>query len=208
MTLKLIKLTHDREKRDHRTTDEASASPGVRLPKISIPTFDGKILSWKSFWEQFDATIHSKAGLNDIEKLTYLQDALKDSPARFMIQGLTRTSENYEEAIKCLKERYDRPRLVQEEHIRSIGDAVPVKNGSDKELRRLYDAATQHYRALKAAKSDSFDTVLTVIFQQKLDENTRLKWAEFSSEHECVPPCTELLRVLLRSDLNKLPDPH
>ena len=105
MTLKLIKLTHDRERRDHRTTDEASASPGVRLPKISIPTFDGKILSWKSFWEQFDATIHSKAGLNVIEKLTYLQDALKDSPARFLIQGLTRTSENYEEAIKCLKER-------------------------------------------------------------------------------------------------------
>ena len=94
-TLKLIKLTHDRERRDHRTMDEASASPGVRLPKISIPTFDGKILSWKSFWEQFDATIHSKAGLNVIEKLTYLQDALKDSPARFMIQGLTRTSTKY-----------------------------------------------------------------------------------------------------------------
>ena len=77
MTLKLIKLTHDREKRDHRTTDEASASPGVRLPKISTPTFDGKILSWKSFWEQFDATIHSKAGLNDIEKLTYLAGCSK-----------------------------------------------------------------------------------------------------------------------------------
>ena len=113
-----------------------------------------------------------------------------------MIQGLTRTSENYEEAIKCLKERYDRPRLVQEEHIRSIVDAVPVKNSSDKELRRLYDAATQHYRALKAAKSDSFDTVLTVILQQMLDEKTRQKWAEFSSEHESVPPCTELLKFL------------
>ena len=139
---------------------------------------------------------HSKAGLNDIEKLTYLQDALKDSPARFMIQGLTRTSENYEEAIKCLKERYDRPRLVQEEHIRSIVDAVPVKNGSVKELRRLCDAATQHYRVLKAAKSDTFDTVLTVILQQRLDEKTRLKWAEFSSEHESVPPSTELLKFL------------
>ena len=44
---------------------------------ISIPTFDGKILIWKSFEEQFDATIYSKAGLNDIEKLTYLQDLLK-----------------------------------------------------------------------------------------------------------------------------------
>ena len=67
-------------------------------------------------------------------------------------------------------------------------DAVPVKNGSDKELRRLYDSAIQHNREIKAAKSDSFDTVLTVIRQQKLDHNTRLKWAEFSSDSENDPP--------------------
>ena len=91
-----------------------------------------------------DATIYSKTGLSDTVKLMYLQDALKDGPARFVIQELTRTSESYEEANKCLKERYDRPRLVQE-HIRSIVDAVPVKNRSNKELRHLYDAATQHY---------------------------------------------------------------
>ena len=51
-----------------------------------------------------------------------------------------------------------------------------MKNGSDKELYRLYDAAIQHYRALKATKSNSFDTVLTMILQQKLDEKTRLKF--------------------------------
>ena len=73
--------------------------------------------NWKNFWEQFDATIHRNTGLSDTAKLTYLQDALKDGPARFVIQGLTRTSESYENAIKCLRERYDRPRLVQEEHI-------------------------------------------------------------------------------------------
>ena len=141
---------------------------GLKLPKRSVPTFDGRVLNWKIFWEQFDAAIHSNGGLSDTERLTYLQDALKDGPARFVIQGLSRTSESYQEAIQCLKERYDRPRLVQEEHIRRIVDAVPVKNGNDKELRRLYDIATQHYRALKAAKQDSFDTVLTVILQQKL----------------------------------------
>ena len=169
---------------------------GVKLPKVSVPTFDGKVLNWKNFWEQFDATIHCKTGLNKTEKLMYLQEALKDGPARFVIQGLTRTSESYEEAIKCLKMRYDRPRFVHEEHIRCIVEAVPVKNGSDKEIRRLYDAATQHYRALKAAKADSFETLLTVILQQKLDEKTRLKWAEFNSDNDNVPPCTELLKFL------------
>ena len=125
----------------------------------------------------------------------YLQEALKDGPARFVIQKLTQTSKSYEEAIRYLRERYDRPRLVQEEHIRSIVDVVPVKNGSDKELRHLYDAATQHYRALKAAKADWFATLLTVILQQKLDKKTWLKWAEFNSDSENVP-CTEFLTFL------------
>ena len=49
-------------------------------------------------------------------------------------------------------------------------NAVPVKNGSDKELRLLYDAVTQHYPALKAAKNDLFAFVLTMILQQKLDK--------------------------------------
>ena len=75
-------------------------------------------------------------------------------------------------------------------------EAVPVKNGGDNELRRLYDAATQHYRVLKEANNRSFETVLTVILQQKLDEKTRLKWAEFNSDSENVPPCTEFLKFL------------
>ena len=60
----------------------------------------------------------------------------------------------------------------------------------------MYDAATQYYRALKAAESDSLDIVLTVILQQKLDEKTRLKWAKFISEHESLPPCTDLRKFL------------
>ena len=64
----------DREKRDHRSTEEASASFAVRFPEISTQTFDCKILSWKSLWEPFNATNNSKPGLNDVEKLTYLQD--------------------------------------------------------------------------------------------------------------------------------------
>ena len=70
----------------------------MKLPKVNVPTFDGKVINWKKFWKQFDATIHSKICLNDSAKLMYLQDALKDGPARFIIQGLTRTSESYEES--------------------------------------------------------------------------------------------------------------
>ena len=35
-------------------------STGAKLPKISIPMFDGDIMNWSSFWEQSDVSIHKK----------------------------------------------------------------------------------------------------------------------------------------------------
>ena len=69
-----------------------------------------------------------------------------DRHSSIVIQVLTRMSKSYEEAIKYLRERYDCSRLVQEEHICSIVNALP-----DKEIRHLYDAATEHYGAFNVA---------------------------------------------------------
>ena len=50
--------------------------------------------------------------------------------------------------------------------------------------------------SLGAAYGPAFDEVLTLILKQKLNDRIRLKWAEFRSAHESVPPCTELLKFL------------
>ena len=42
-------------------------------------------LAYKADTRLRNATIHSNTGLNDIEKLMYLQDALKDSSTRFTV---------------------------------------------------------------------------------------------------------------------------
>ena len=158
---------------------------GVKLFEVSFPKLDGSVLLWKTFWEQFDATIQCNTRLNCTKKLMYLQDVVKNGSARvIVIQVLNQTSESYEEAIRCLKEWYICLQFFQEEHIGTIVDVVHVKNDSNKELHHLYDAAIPHYRALKAAKNDSFEAVLNVILQQKLDEQTQLKWVEFNSDSE------------------------
>ena len=47
-------------------------SKGVRLPKLDVPKFDGNIINWRTFWEQFSISTHSQSGLSDAEKLVYL----------------------------------------------------------------------------------------------------------------------------------------
>ena len=53
---------------------EARKEPMVELPKISAPTFDGDLLNWVSFWEQFEATIHKNKRLHDSKKFVYLRE--------------------------------------------------------------------------------------------------------------------------------------
>ena len=85
-------------------------SKGVKLPKLDVPTFNGDILNWKSFWEQFCVSVHDRTTLSSSEKLVYLQHTLKDGSAKHTIEGLSRSGEYYAEAVDCLKSRYDRPR--------------------------------------------------------------------------------------------------
>ena len=40
------------------STATASVEPcTVKLPKIDVPTFDGELLHWQTFWEQFGVSL-------------------------------------------------------------------------------------------------------------------------------------------------------
>jgi hypothetical protein len=127
---------------------------GVRLPKLDVPTFDGDLVHWASFWEQFTISVHGRKDLVDSEKLAYLRNAVKDGSAKHVVEGLSRTGEHYKEAVDTLRKHYDRPRLIHQAHVRAILCAPALKTGSGKELRRLHDTLVQHLRALKAMKSE------------------------------------------------------
>ncbi|KAK6748238.1 hypothetical protein RB195_001081 [Necator americanus] len=74
----------------------------IELPKLPIPEFSGKFWHWDSFWELFNATVHSLP-LSDLQKFNYLLRALKGE-AREPIARFQVTSANYNLAIAHLKE--------------------------------------------------------------------------------------------------------
>lgn len=138
------------------TPKDPTASPvtsdgsGVKLPKLDVPTFSGNILEWQSFWDQFRVSVHDRPHISDAEKLVYLRQALKDGTAKSAIEGLSRSGEHYMEAVDYLQDRFDRPRLIHQTHVREIMEAPRLKDGSGRELRRFHDVMQQHIRALKA----------------------------------------------------------
>lgn len=95
--------------------------------------------------------------------------------------------------MKCLKSRYDRPRLIHQAHVRRILNAPVLKEGSGKELRILHDIVLQHLRALGHEPTNSF---ITSLLELKLDTTTMFEWQRHSQEHADVPDWQELLDFL------------
>ena len=154
---------------------------------IDVPKFDGNIINWHTFWEQFDISVHTRANLSDSEKLVYLRHSLKDGSARNVIEGLSRSGEYYTEAVESLKPHYNRPRLVHQAHVRMIMEALPLKNGTGKELHRLHDTVQQHIRALKAIDYEPSGHFITSVLELKLDSNTMFEWQKESQDEMNVP---------------------
>ena len=174
-------------------TPATTDGTGVKLPKLDVPTFDGNIIHWKQFWDQFTVAVHSKTSLSNAEKTVHLQHAIKDGSARNAIEGLSHSGDNYEEAVECLKSRYDRPRLIQRTHVQLIVNTPPLKEGSGKELRRLHDNVQQHACALKTLGCDLPGRFLTSMIGLKLDVDTLFEWQKYSQAETDVPHYQDLL---------------
>ena len=174
----------------------AGAATVTKLPKLELPTFHGDILRWKNFWEQFCVSVHDRPSIPKEEKLMYLQNAIKDKTAKNLIAGLTKSSDHYDEAVKCLQERYDRPRQIHQTHVRRIVEAPPLKDGSGKEIRALHDLVVQHLRALKSLGHEPSQAFITSLLEMKLDSTTMFEWQRHSQEHTDVPDYQELLDFL------------
>ena len=103
----------------------------------------------------------------------YLQSAIKD---KTLIAGLTKSSDHYDEAVKCLQERYNRPHQIHQAHVRRIVEVSPLKEGTGKEIRALHDIVVQHIRALKSLGHELPGSFVTSLLEMKLDPTTMFEW--------------------------------
>ena len=196
LSVKVKKLLYNPGSTPESLTPTMLGPRGVKLPRIDIALFNGDLLNWQTFWEQFDISVHSRKDIADAEKLAYLRHALKDGHAKSVIEGLSQSGGQYVEAIASLKARYDRPRLIHQAHVRKIYEAPSLKDGSGKEIRHLHDSVQQHLRALKAMGEEPSGAFVTSILELKLDQATMFEWQRASQECTGIPHYLKLLEFL------------
>lgn len=146
--------------------------------------------------DQFNITIHSRNQVSHSEKLVYLREAVKDGPAKSVIEGLCQCAENHSEAIDCLQQRYDKPCLIHQAHVGAIVGAPPLCDDNGKKLGRLHDVTNPHLQALKTLRSEPSGEFTPLLLELKLDHTTMCKWQRSMNDHDSVPCFSKLLGFL------------
>ncbi|KRZ81681.1 hypothetical protein T08_14585 [Trichinella sp. T8] len=90
-----------------QTASLTSAAEQIKPARVRLPKFDGDILQFKSFWDQFERNIHQREGLSDITKFLHLRSCLSGSALK-ATEGVTICAENYPEVVQTLKTRFYR----------------------------------------------------------------------------------------------------
>lgn len=165
-----------------------SVFSSVKLPRLELPKFNGKVTEWQSFWDRF-AAIVDEAEIPAISKFSYLQSLL-EREAKSVIQGLSLTSKNYSAACTLLKERFGRPERIIFAHIQAFFDiSMPPKSQGTKyvsALWKLQDELMTHVRSLEAlgVKGEQYGLFLTPVILSRLPQDIRLEWSREGSGHE------------------------
>ena len=118
-------------------------------------------------WDRFKIAIHERSDLNPAQKMAYLRQSLSDGTAKGIIAGLSHTGEQYayDEAVKCLTEKYNQPRTIHRAHVKALINPPSMKNGSSQELTKVLKNFMQHWRALKLMGEEDLSSFLTACYE-------------------------------------------
>ena len=153
-----------------------AVSEKVRLPKIELKKFDGDIMKWQTFWDQYESSVHEQPYLSAVDKFSYLRSLL-NSTASACIAGLALTNENYNEAVLLLNERFGNKQLLINAYMEYFIKLQVVKSMNQiKELRTIYDQLEATVRNLKSlnVEMDTYGCFLVPISTQKLPSELKM----------------------------------
>ena len=172
--------THQKPTNIQSSIPTNTASPShrnvVKLPNITLKKFDGEPENWQTFYDNFECAIHNNPDISNVQKMSYL-DSLCEGKASDIIYGLKLSNENYEIALKLLKERYDDKQLLIHSHMQKLLNLKPIENVKEIcLLRKIYDIIEIQIRSLEnlGYESDRYGPLLIPIITSKLPQELNL----------------------------------
>lgn len=123
-----------------------STAPRARLPKITLPTFDGRMTNWPFFRDTFTSVIHNDTSLSLIEKFHFLIGSLQGE-ALAVIKSISIQESNYIQAWEAIQKRYDNQRKLASTYLNQLINFKPLHGKSiPSALMKFLSEVSEYYR--------------------------------------------------------------
>ena len=118
----------------------------VKLPKLTITSFNGSHLDWERFWNQFEAEVEN-AQVAEVTKFSYLKEFVIPSVI-CLISGLPFTAAGCESVKEVLKKRYSQECELVNAHIQEIMNLPSITGANPVQVHAFYQKLVTHVQAL------------------------------------------------------------
>ena len=184
----------------------------VKLPKIDLPTFDGDVSSWQSYYQSIKVSVVDNPSLAGVQKLEYLMRSLKGSAAE-AVKGFAVIRENYQPVLESLKERFGHSRLILDAHIRSLIHLPQLNSEDALFMRKFYEQVVGHVRSVESMgekfRSETLVHVLVPLIVDKLPKRVVEKWeleiGDLKEDYVKVKTLFAFLEQLIRAKESSQP---
>lgn len=160
---------------DLSTPSTSSIALSVKLPKIDLPKFDGRLENWITFKDAFITVIHNQTRLNNIQKHNYLRLSVAGK-AEAAIGAFIISEDNYEVAWNHLVEIYDNKRALILRHAALLRDTPSMIDDFSESIQDLVNYMQLHVRSLQALGriwEDLANDLLVSIATSRMSKETR-----------------------------------
>jgi hypothetical protein len=169
----------------------------IKLPIISLPTFDGDSCSWLQYRDTSEALIVNNTTLSNVQKFHYFTASLNNK-AKDLITNLKITNENFLVTWQLVTQRYNNKRLISMMHAKHLCQMPQVKQGDASSLCQLINHVSSHMNALQALclNVPVQDLMLNHLMLATLDNDTHQQWELNTASCAEIPTTAELITFL------------
>ncbi|XP_072392322.1 uncharacterized protein [Diabrotica undecimpunctata] len=187
--------TNKVDNNDSTSSSESSFS-NIRLPQLSLPTFDGSFDQWLFFRDSFTSIIHENSSMSKVQKFHYLRLSLQGKAAD-KVKSLQLCDANYDIAWKLLKDRFKDKQFLIKNHIKALFDLPTLTKESYYGLTSIRDGIEKNLNALEVLQrpTEHWDDLIIYLITNKFDNTTKRAW-ESRTDARNIPTLQHLLTFL------------
>ena len=171
--------------------------------KLEVPKFNGNPLHWFQFWGDFEELIASNTYFPNIEKFTYLNQALLTPESQKIAAEAGGPRKNFDKSVKALKASYLDKRLIYQRSVQKFVETGRDLGLNRKDLNSLKSSLNGIETTMEQCEGDTLDQMKAAIILLEFGRDLEVAWKRETTKLK-EPPSTKIVVDFLGDQLTSI----